>query len=165
MPVPTTVKQVRQILGFGNFYRKIISRYSSITCLLNELLKKEHKFIWLDECKEAFQILKQKFTEEPVLQMLDINRPFLIEADVSKYTLGAVLCQEDENGKLHLCLFISKSFSPTEQNYAIYNRELLAVLRDLWEWKYYILGSNFITTVYSDHQNLLYYRKPQKLSF
>ena len=57
--------------------------------------------------------------------MPDLSRPFLVEADASKYASGA---QKDENGKLHPCAFISKTFSPIEQNYAIYDRELLAVL-------------------------------------
>ena len=93
--VPATIKQVWQFLGFGHFYRKFISGYSFITCPLNNLLKKEHKFVWTNKCNEAFQTLKQKFTEELVLQMPDINRPFLIEADASKYASEAVLCQED----------------------------------------------------------------------
>ena len=63
-----------------------------------------------------------------------MEQSFIVEADASKYASGAVLIQEDENGKKHPYAFISKTFSPTEQNYAIWNRELLAILHTLSEW-------------------------------
>ena len=58
-PTPTTVKQVRLFLGFGNFYRKFISYYSDLARPLNNLMKKDKKFEWTTECQEAFNILKQ----------------------------------------------------------------------------------------------------------
>ena len=87
-----------------------------------------------------------------------------MEADASKYASGAVLQQEDKEGKVHPCTFISKTFSPTEQKYMIYDCELLAILRALWEWRHYIISSPYTTIVNSDHQNLTYYRKPQRLT-
>lgn len=162
-PTPTSVKEVRQFLGFGNFYRKFIYHYSQITRPLNNLLRKAANFEWNILCDKAFEELKAKFTKEPVLLMPDMTRPFRIEADASKYASGAVLTQEDPNGKRHPCAFISKTFSPTEQNYPIYDRELLAVLRALREWRHYVIGSPHTTTILSDHQNLLYYQKPQNL--
>ena len=133
-PSPTTVKQLRSFLGFGNFYRKFIRKYSTITQPLNNLLKKNTSFNWTQECEDAFLELKKRFTEEPVLMMPDQNRQFIVEADASKYASGAVLQQEDKDGKVHPCAFISKIFSPTEQKYMIYDRELLAILQALWEW-------------------------------
>ena len=57
-PTPTTVKQVRSFLGFGNFYRKFISHYSDLVQPLNNLTKKDKKFEWTTECQDAFDILK-----------------------------------------------------------------------------------------------------------
>jgi hypothetical protein len=74
-----------------------------------------------DECQDAFDTLKKKFTEEPVLMMPDRSKPFQIESDVSKVATGAVLTQLDSNGDRHPCAFISKTFSPTERNYEIYD--------------------------------------------
>ena len=74
--IPTMVKQVRSFLGFGNVYRKFISHYSDIAKPLTNLTKKDNKFEWNDECHKAFDNLKKRFTEEPVLQMLDHFRPF-----------------------------------------------------------------------------------------
>src|SRR6202522_3523501 len=130
-PIPTTVKQVRSFLGFGNFYKRFIHRFSELARPLNDLTKKDKKFEWTNECQDAFDTLKKKFTEEPVLMIPDHSRPFQIESDASKVATGAVLTQLDSNGDRHPCSFISKTFSPTERNYEIYDRELLGVIRAL----------------------------------
>ena len=101
---------------------------------LNDLLKKDQKFLWTDDCQKAFDELKRRFTEEPVLMMPDQMKPFQIETDASKYATGAVLTQLDSNGGRHPISFISKTFSPAERNYEIYNRELQAIIRELEEW-------------------------------
>ena len=89
-PSPTTVKQVRGFLGFGNFYRRFIRHFSEIAKPLNDLLKKEQKFDWTIQCQNAFEELKRRFTEEPVLIMPNHKKPFQIECDASKYASGAV---------------------------------------------------------------------------
>ena len=96
--------------------------------------------------------------------MPDHSRPFQIEADASKYASGAVLTQTDVNGDRHPVAFISKTFSPTERNYEIYDRELLAIIRALEEWRHYIQGSPHTTVILSDHKNLMYYREAKKLN-
>jgi len=120
-PVPKTVKQVRSFLGFSNFYRQFIRRYSDIAKPLNTLLQKKKGFIWNEEAQKLFETLKQKFTEEPVLMMPDTSKPFQIESDASKYASGAVLTQLDNNRSRHPCAFISKTFNEAEQNYEIYD--------------------------------------------
>ena len=127
-PIPTSVKQVRSFLGFGNFYRRFIRNFANLARPLNDLLKKDIKFNWTQECQNSFETLKKRFTEEPVLMMPDQSRPFQIEADASKYATGAVLTQTDSNGDRHPVAFISKTLSPTERNYEIYDRELLSII-------------------------------------
>ena len=78
---------------------------------MNDLLKKDRQFLWTDACQQAFDTLKQKFPEEPVLTMPDHTKPFQIETDASKYATGAVLTQLDGNGDRHPISFISKMFS------------------------------------------------------
>ena len=102
--------------------------------------------------------------EEPVLLLPDQTRPFQIESDASKYASGAVLMQTDINGDRHPCAYMSKSFSPAERNYEVYDRELLAIIRALRDWRHYVQGSPHETIVYSDHKNLTYFRNPQKLN-
>ena len=96
--------------------------------------------------------------------MPDQTRPFQIETDTSKYATGAVLTQMDINGDQHPVSFLSKTFSPTERNYEIYDRELLAIIRALEEWHHYIQGSPHTTVILSDHKNLTYYCKARKLN-
>ena len=163
-PILTTVKQTRGFLGFGNFYRRFIQGFSNLAKPLNDLLKKDKKFEWTNDCQKAFNELKKRFTEEPVLMMPDQTKPFQIETDASKYATGAVLTQLDSNGNRHPISFISKTFSPTERNYKIYDRELLVIIRALMEWQHYIQGSPHMTTVLLDHKNLTYYREAQKLN-
>ena len=87
--------------------------------------------------------------------MPDQTKPFQIESNASKYASGAVLTQLDSYCDQHLVAFLSKTFNETKQNYEIYDRELLAIIRALEEWWHYIQDSGH-TTIYSDHQNLIY---------
>ena len=131
---------------------------------MNDLLKKDTPFVWDEECQTAFNEFKRRFTEEPVLIMPDHSKPFQIKANTSKYASGAVLTQCDANGDRHPVAFISKTFSPTERNYEIYDQELLAIIRALEEWQHYIQGSPHTTTILSDHKYLTYYREARKLN-
>jgi len=163
-PEPTSVKELRSFLGFGNFYRKFIAQYSAVAKPLYDLLQKGVPFIWTKACRMAFRTLKRLFSEEPVLMIPDPTCPFQIETDASKHATGAVLTQTDRNGDRHPCAFISKTFSPAERNYEIYDRELLAMVRALTEWRHYIHGSTHSTTIHCDHKNLTYWRSPQRLN-
>ena len=156
-PNPTSVKEVRGFLGFGNFYRRFIRHYSNIAKPLNNTTKKDRPFNWTADCQQAFEELKRRFTKEPVLIMPDQTKPFQIKCDASKYASGAVLTQTDGNGNRHPCAFISKTFSETERNYEIYDRELLAIICALEEWRHHIQGSPHTTLILSDHKNLTYY--------
>ena len=141
-----------------------IRGFSEIARPLNELLKKDRKFKWTTKCQQAFDNLKTRFTSEPVLVMPDQMKPFQIKCDASKYASGAVLTQLDSNGDRHPCAFISKMFSPAERNYEIYDRELLAIIQALEEWRHYIQGSPHMTIVFSDHKNLTYFWEARKLN-
>ena len=81
----------------------------------------------------SFEILKKKFSEEPVLIMPDQTKLFHIKTDASKYALGAVLTQTNMNGEQHPIAYLSKTFTETERNYDVYDRELLAIIRALTE--------------------------------
>jgi hypothetical protein len=163
-PVPTTLRQLRSFLGFGNYYRRFIRHYSNVTKPLNELLRKDTNFEWTEERDKVFNDLKKRFISQPILIIPDQTKPFFVESDASKYATGAVLMQKDSNGDLHPCSFISQTFSPAERNYQIYDRELLGIIRAIQEWRHYLLGSTHQTTVFTDHQNLQYYRSAQKLN-
>ncbi|ESK95482.1 reverse transcriptase-rnase h-integrase [Moniliophthora roreri MCA 2997] len=96
--------------------------------------------------------------------MPDDRKPFIIEADASKWATGAVLKQQGSDGELHPCGYISHAFTATERNYEIYDRELLAITNALKAWEHYLLGGAHPVTVLSDHKNLTYFRTAQKLN-
>jgi Reverse transcriptase (RNA-dependent DNA polymerase)/RNase H-like domain found in reverse transcriptase len=90
-PVPTMLKQTRSFLGFGNFYQKFISYYSKLAQPLNNLTKKDKTFKWSNNCQEAFDTMRKRFTEEPVLLMPNQSKLFQIKSDASKVATGMVL--------------------------------------------------------------------------
>jgi hypothetical protein len=163
-PTLTTVKQTQSFLGFCNFYRKFIAQYSTIARPLIDLTKKDEPWLWSPPQISAFETLKQKFAETPILQIPDPSKQFFLEADASKWATGVVLCQRDHLSELHPCGYLSKSLSPTEWNYQIYDRELLAIIQAFKEWHYLLLGAPHQMMVHTDHLNLTYHQKPQDLT-
>jgi len=127
-PTPTTIKQVRSFLGFVNFYRRFIRKFTEISLPLTTLTKKDLTWNWTTECQEAFDMLKKKFQEAPVLLMLDNKKTFILETNASKWASEGVLQQQDVNGDWHPCGFIFHTFNPAERNYEIYDRELLSII-------------------------------------
>ena len=131
---PKLDKAVRSFIGFCNFYQKFIPHFSVITRPLIDLTKKGVLFNWGREQDEAFIKLKETFLSAPVIKMPDMTKPFFVMTDASLMASGGILMQRDSNGDLHPCTYHSATFSPTEQNYDIYDRELLAVIQALKEW-------------------------------
>jgi hypothetical protein len=157
-----TVTEVRSTLGLLNYHRAFIPGFSHIVKPLTQLLKKGIKFEWTEACTKALDRIINILTTEPVLTHLDPEKPFELEVDASDYATGAILFQRDERGKPKPLGFHSKTLSKEEMNYDIYDKELTALDRGLDVWRHLILGQD--TTVHTDHANLTYYRKPQKLT-
>ncbi|GJU93836.1 reverse transcriptase domain-containing protein [Tanacetum coccineum] len=93
LPHPTTVKGVRSFLGHAGFYRRFIQDFSKIARPMTHLLEKETPFVFSKDCIDAFQTLKKKLTEAPILVVLDWNLPFELMCDASDFAIGAVLGQ------------------------------------------------------------------------
>jgi hypothetical protein len=157
-----TVTEVRSTLGLLNYHRAFVPGFSHIVKPLTQLLKKGIKFEWTETCTKALDRIINILTSEPVLTHPDPEKPFELEVDASDYATGAILFQRDERGKPKPLGFHSKTLSKEEMNYDIYDKELVAMDRGLDVWQHLILGQD--TTVHTDHANLTYYRKPQKLT-
>ncbi|GKB46859.1 reverse transcriptase domain-containing protein [Tanacetum coccineum] len=93
LPHPTTVKGVRSFLGHAGFYRRFIKDFSKISRPMTHLLEKNTPFIFSDECIQAFETLKKKLTEAPILIAPDWDLPFELMCDASDFAIGAVLGQ------------------------------------------------------------------------
>ena len=96
--------------------------------------------------------------------MLDTTKPFFVMTDASLTASGGILMQKDSNGDLHPCAYHSATFSLAEQNYNIYDRELLAVIQALKEWRHYLTGTEHLVMVTTDHKNLGYFKQPQNFT-
>src|SRR6266478_2049973 len=163
-PAPTTVKQIRLFLRFCNFYRKFIGHYAELSKSLTNLTRKDVNFEWTEECTNAFEGLKARFLEEPILKMPDTTRQFVLQTDASKWATGAVLQQLGDDGELHPCGYISHTLTAPERNYQIYDRELLAVIRAIETWRYLLMGSPHPVIIHCDHKNLGFYKQMNKVT-
>ncbi|GJR04484.1 DNA-directed DNA polymerase, partial [Tanacetum coccineum] len=91
LPYPTTVKGVRSFLGHAGFYRRFIQDFSKIARPMTHLLEKETPFVFSDECEQAFNDLRKKLIESPILVVPNWDYDFEIMCDASDFALGAVL--------------------------------------------------------------------------
>jgi hypothetical protein len=133
-PKPNNVKNVQEFLGFCNFYWRFIPSYSRIAKPLFDLLHKDKNWEWSEKTQEAFDGLKNTLKSAPVLMQPNTKEGFSLECNASDYATGAILSQTGPDGKLHPVAFYSKSLSPAEKNYDIFDKEMLAVIRAFKEW-------------------------------
>jgi hypothetical protein len=100
-----------------------------------------------------------------VLISLDSTKSFCIEADSSDFATDAILSQvAPANGKWHPVTFFSKSLSPVKWNYKIHDKEMLAIIRSLQEWRHFIEGAEHPFEVWTDHKNLEYFMTAKQLN-
>ena len=161
-PEPTNKKELQQFIGFVNYYRRFIKGFSGIAKPLH-VLTGNTDWKWEEGEQKAFEQLKQAITNEPVLAVPTDDDQFRVEADSSNFANGAVLSQLI-NGKWRPIAYRSQALSPTERNYEIYDRELLAIVEALRDWRQYLLGAKHTFEIWTDHLNLQYFKKPQKLN-
>ncbi|SJL01314.1 uncharacterized protein ARMOST_04634 [Armillaria ostoyae] len=161
-PTPTKKKELQSFLGFTNFYRKFIKNYSKVVRALTQLTGNA-EWTWGAAQNQAFQQLKKQMAEDVILAIPTPNGRFRVEADASNGAISTVLSQ-DQNGQWRPVAFMSKALTATERNYEIYDKELLAIMLALAEWRHYLMGALEDVEIWTDHQNLQYFRKPQKLN-
>lgn len=161
-PILKSKKEVQQFLGFCNFYRRFIKDFSKIARPLTQLTGNV-EFSWGTEEQQAFDVLKNALCSSPILSVYRNNLPLRVECDASDFALGAVLSQHQDE-KWHPLAYYSRSLNETERNYEIYDKELMAIVSSLEEWRQYLLDTETPFEIWSDHQNLGYFREPQKLN-
>jgi hypothetical protein len=125
---------------------------------------KDTEWLWTERCQKAFDELWNRVTSEPVLAHPELDKQFELEVDASGFAVGAVLLQKKEDGKRHPIAYFSKTLNEAQRNYDIADLELLAVVMSLDNWRSFLAGSPHKVIVYSDHQNLLYWKEPHKIS-
>ncbi|GJV39686.1 reverse transcriptase domain-containing protein [Tanacetum coccineum] len=153
LPHPTTVKGIRSFLGHAGFYRRFIQDFSKISRPMTHLLEKNTPFIFSEDCILAFQTLKKKLTEAPILIAPNWDQPFEIMCDASDYAIGAVLGQRIEKHfrPIH---YASKTMTEAETNYTTTEKEMLAVVYAFEKFRSYLIMNKSV--VYTDHSALKY---------
>ncbi|KAF9800977.1 hypothetical protein IEO21_10244 [Rhodonia placenta] len=161
-PVPQNKKDVQKFRGFSNFYRRFIKDFAKISRPLDQLTGND-PWHWGEEEQHTFNELKQLFATTPVLVLYDPNRETRIEVDASGYATGGVLMQKQDNSKWHPIAFRSHAMDPAQRNYEIYDKEMLAIIEALTNWRHYLEGLPNQFEIVTDHKNLEYWHTLQHL--
>ncbi|GKE15273.1 reverse transcriptase domain-containing protein [Tanacetum coccineum] len=135
LPLPTSVKgcsSVQSFLGHARFYCRFIQYFSKIARPMTPLLEKDTPFIFSKECIEAFETLKKKLTEAPILVAPDRDLPFEIMCDASDFA----------------------TMTDAQAHYTTTEKELLAIVYAFEKFRSYLVLSK--TIVYTDHSALKY---------
>lgn len=151
-PVPKSQKNVRQFLGLSGFYRRFVKKYSEKARPLFDLLKKDSKFSWTDDCQKAFDFLKEELCRAPILIFPNLNKPFLVFTDASKTAIGVLLAQGSIK-KHNPIAYYSRALKGAELNYSTYELEALAIYEGIKHFRQYLYANEF--TVITDHKPLL----------
>jgi RNase H-like domain found in reverse transcriptase/Reverse transcriptase (RNA-dependent DNA polymerase) len=173
-PEPESFYNVQAFLGFANFYRRFIHRYSHVTIGLTELLKgmekgrKSGPFEMTTAARESFKTLKTAFTTTPVLVHFDPSKKIRVETDASKFAIAGTISQQTDAGDgtkkhWHPVAFWSRKLTGAERNYSTHDGELLAIVQAFKNWRHYLEGSRFTIEVITDHNNLRYFMETKYL--
>jgi hypothetical protein len=146
---PNNIKQLRRFLGIVNYYRDMWMRRSHILTPLHNLQKKDVKWKWGPEEQRAFDNIKRVMSKETLLHFPDFNQPFEIHTDASLRQIGAVISQNNKP-----IAFYSRKLRDGQHNYSTTERELLAIVEVLKEFRTILLGHRI--KIYTDHKNLTF---------
>uniref|UniRef100_A0A2N9IEE5 Reverse transcriptase RNase H-like domain-containing protein n=1 Tax=Fagus sylvatica TaxID=28930 RepID=A0A2N9IEE5_FAGSY len=156
-PSPTSVGNVRSFHGLASFYRRFVKDFSSLAAPLTEVIKKNVGFRWGEEQEKAFQLIKEKLTNAPLLSLPNFSKTFEIECDASGVGIGAVLMQEGRP-----IAYFSEKLSGAALNYPTYDKELYALVRALETWQHYLWPKEFV--IHTDHESLKHLKGQHKLN-
>ena len=143
-PVPQSVQEVRQFLGFCSYYRRFIQNFAQIAKPLHRLTEKNAKFNWTAEAEKAFEHLRKQLSTTPVLVYPDFEKEFILDTDASDSGIGAVLSQVDSQGRERVIAYGSRLLSKPERHYCVTRRELLAVVFFTNQFRPFLLGRHFL---------------------
>ena len=152
---PKTKKQVRSLLGVLSYYRKFIANFAAIAEPLTSLVSAgcPDKVKWSDKCQQSLDSILLALSSNPILILPNLSREMILRTDACDKGIGACILQEQQ-GVLHPVVFVSRKLLPREQNYAIIEKECLAVVWAVQKLSRYLLCRSF--KIQSDHKPLTF---------
>ena len=164
-PVPTTLKSLQSFLGFCNFYRTFLPDFGRVARPLTKLLKQGCWERLGTAAVEAFERVKELILSDQVRAHYDYNRLTRMETDASDGVVGGVLYQLQDDMIWRPICFYSKTMSPAEMRYPIHDKEMLAVMMCLKEWRKLLVGlQKGPFAIITDHRALEYFTTKQLLN-
>ena len=146
---PKGKKDLRRFIGMVNYYRDLWIRRSHVLAPLTKLTGANAKWRWTEVEQNAFDTMKAIVSKGALLAYPDFNQPFDIHTDASHTQLGAVISQKGVP-----IAFYSRKLNDAQTRYTTTERELLAIVETLKEFRNILLGHRI--NVYTDHKNLTY---------
>lgn len=152
---PKSIRDVRRFIGMAGWYQRLIPNYSDITAPLTDLISSQKKKInWSEKCESAFNKIKNLLCSEPVLTNADFSKAFTVQTDASDIGIAGVLLQKDDAGQDHVICYFSKKLTKAERKFTVTERECLAVLRSIQQFRPYLEMRHF--DVITDHHSLVW---------
>jgi hypothetical protein len=142
-PQPTDVKQLRSFLGLAGYYRKFVRHFAVIARPLTDLLKKGSLFIWTSVHSSAISALKNALVQALVLALPDFSKEFQLQTDATVLLQGG-----------HPLAFVSKALGPRTRGLSTYEKEFLAILMAVAQWRSYLQYAEF--TIFTDQRSLMH---------
>jgi hypothetical protein len=148
-PVPKSVNELHSFLGLADYYRKFVKHFGILARPLIDLLKKNTVYLWTRDHEDSFAALKLALSSAPVLALPDFSLPFAIETDACATGIGAVLIQQG-----HPLAFISKALGPRNRGLSTYEKEYMAILVAVDQWRHYLQSAEFI--IFTNQKSLIH---------
>ena len=155
-PVPENSIEVKSFLGLAGYYRRFVPNFASVARPLHKLTEANVDFTWTSECQSSFDALKKLLSTAPILSYPDFSAEFILDTDASNHGIGAVLSQL-KDGVEHPVAFASRTLTKAERNYCVTQKELLAVVEFVKQFRHYLQGPKF--RIRTDHAPLRSVRK------
>jgi len=149
MPNPTNVHTLRSFIRLCNYYRIYVQDFNTIAHPFYALLKKDVAWKWSEEAQEAFDTLKEKLSEFPILRRPNLSKVFILHIDWNALGIGVVLGQLDEESKEYVIAYASRNNNKAENNYSSYKGLCLIIVWAVIHFRPYFYGTKF--TLYTDH--------------
>ncbi len=152
-PLSKWVKKVQVFLELMNYYWKFVPNYAKIAEPLMQLTHKNERWHWNRKQKNAFHALKKSLNETAHLRILNLTCKKVLKINMSNFAVGACLYQI-ENEQQRPIVYQSKKLSESEKRYEVHDKELLAIVKALQDWRPYLADTEKSIQIYTDHKNL-----------